>query len=76
MAHVQYIASTDEGKELGAVDLLFLYLINNKFKNIRYFDLGTSVEQGGKYLNEGLLFQKEGFGGRAVVYDTYEMEIK
>lgn len=76
VAHVQYIASTDEGKELGAVDLLFHYLINNKFKNIRYFDLGTSVEQGGKYLNEGLLFQKEGFGGRAVVYDTYEMEIK
>ena len=27
------------------------------------------------YLNEGLLFQKEGFGGRAVTYDIYKIDL-
>lgn len=75
VAHVQYIASTEEGRECGAVDYLFYQLINDVYKDKAYFDLGTSVENGGQYLNEGLLFQKEGFGGRAVIYDTYEMNI-
>ena len=42
---------------------------------VMYIDFGTSTEQGGTYLNEGLIKQKEGFGGRAVVYDTYELNI-
>ena len=37
-----------------------------------WLDLGTSNEDGGKYLNESLIYQKEGFGGRGVCYDTYE----
>ena len=45
------------------------------YKDIKYFDMGTSVEDGGSVLNEGLIFQKEGFGGRAVVYDTYKMDL-
>ena len=40
------------------------------------FDFGISTEQGGRYLNEGLIFQKEGFGARTVVYDTYELNIE
>ena len=27
----------------------------------------------GRYLNEGLIFQKEGFGGRTTVYQTWEI---
>ena len=75
VAHVQYIASTPEGRQYGAVDFLFYKLINEVYKDLTFFDLGTSVEDGGKYLNEGLLFQKEGFGGRAIMYDTYELDI-
>ena len=74
--HVQYIASTDRGRQCGAVDFLFDRLIHEHFRSKKYFDMGTSVEQGGWFLNEGLIFQKEGMGGRAVVYDMYELPIR
>ena len=73
VAHVQYIASGEEGRQYGALDLLFRHLINERYKQFDYLDLGTSNENGGRYLNEGLIHQKEGFGGRAVCYDTYEI---
>jgi len=73
VVHVQYIAASDKGKEYGALDLLFHYLINEKFKDTPYLDFGVSTENGGLILNEGLEFQKEGFGGRGVCYDSYEI---
>lgn len=75
VAHIQYIASSDQGKETGALDLLFRHLINERFKQMTYIDFGISTEQGGNLLNEGLIFQKEGFGARAVCYDSYEVEL-
>lgn len=75
VAHVQYIASTAEGRQKGALDFLFDYLIHVRYRDLPYFDLGTSVEDEGRILNEGLIFQKEGFGGRTIVYDTYQIEI-
>lgn len=71
VAHVQYIGSTPEGRNHGAVDLLFHHLTSHDYADMACFDFGTSVEEGGKVLNSGLIFQKEGFGGRAVMYDTY-----
>ncbi len=76
VAHVQYIASTPQGRESGALDFLFDYLIHTHYSQKHYFDLGTSVEEGGRVLNEGLIFQKEGFGGRAVMYDMYDISLK
>ena len=73
VAHVQYIAAGEEGREYGALDLLFRHLINERYKHLEFIDLGTSNEQGGHVLNHGLIFQKEGFGGRAVCYDTYNV---
>ena len=73
--HTQYISASPEGKENGALDLLFHHIINNRYKHCRYFDFGKSTEQGGKYLNSSLIFQKQGFGGRGVCYDTYEWEL-
>lgn len=75
VAHVQYIASNDEGRAFGALDLLFKHLLSERYRQMEYVDFGTSNEDGGRYLNEGLIFQKEGFGGRAVCYDTYEVDI-
>lgn len=75
VAHAQYIASTDYGRSVGALDGLFSHLITDVFATKRYFDFGISTEQGGRYLNEGLVFQKEGFGARAVVYDTYSIRL-
>jgi hypothetical protein len=74
-AHFQYIAASDEGCSMGALDMLISHLVENVYSCKRYIDFGTSTEQNGTYLNEGLIKQKEGFGGRAVVYDTYELNI-
>ena len=75
VAHAQYTASTPEGRKWGAIDYLYNHLIYEVFASHRYFDYGTSVEEGGRVLNESLLSQKEEFGGRAVVYDTYEINL-
>lgn len=75
VVHTQYISASEEGKQRHALDALFMQLIQQEYKNWDYFDFGTSNEEGGKVLNTSLIYQKEGFGGRAVVYDTYEWEI-
>lgn len=69
--HSQYIAASPQGKDIGALDLIFAHIIGNCHGFHRFFDFGKSTEQHGKYLNSSLIFQKEGFGGRAVCYDTY-----
>lgn len=71
--HCQYIASSPLGKESGALDLLFDRLIDEEFRNKKYFDFGTSNEDNGRYLNDKLIFYKEGFGARAICYDTYRI---
>ena len=76
VAHAQYIASTQVGRNVGALDLLFEELIKVFYANCRYFDFGISTEEQGKILNLGLINQKQGFGGRGIVHDFYEIEIK
>lgn len=72
---VQYISSNNEGRRAGALDLLFNELLNRIFSDMLYFDMGTSYENGGQSLNRNLIFQKEGFGGRGVVYETYSYKV-
>lgn len=81
--HVQYIATNSCGRQYGALDLLFAHLIEQFSAQYhassqtcpRYFDFGISTERGGQVLNHGLMHQKEGFGGRAICYDTYLVEL-
>jgi len=73
--HVQYISASETGKETGALDLLFDHLINIEFPHIPVFDFGHSTEEMGKILNENLIFQKEGFGGRGTVYEIYKYNL-
>lgn len=75
-AHAQYISANSSGKETGALDLLMDHLINNEFQNKKHFDFGISTEDQGKILNNGLLEWKEGFGGRSVSVDHYEISTK
>jgi len=70
--HTQYISATPDGKACGAIDLLFDHLINKVYTDYRYIDFGKSTSSDSADLNEQLIFQKEGFGARAVCYDTYE----
>lgn len=75
VAHAQYIASSECGREHGALDLIFAHLLEEIFRNKEWFDFGISNENGGRILNEGLVLQKEGFGGRPVCYDTYTIKL-
>ena len=65
-----------EGRNVGALDFIIDKLINEVYSNKKYFDFGISNEDGGRFLNTGLIAQKEGFGARAVVHDFYEFEVK
>ena len=76
VVHMQYSGTTEEGRRISALDYLYEELINNRFAGKEYFDFGTSVEDGGRYLNSGLIAYKERLGGRAVVYDTYTIDLK
>jgi hypothetical protein len=75
VAHAQYISASALGKESGALDLLFAHLIEQEYSTSHYFDFGISTEEGGKYLNNGLLSQKEGFGARGIIYETYRISL-
>lgn len=74
VAHCQYISKYDEQENLGSLDFLFEYLINNVFAHKRFFDFGISNENQGKILNSGLSYWKESFGANIVVHDFYEVE--
>lgn len=71
VAHAQYISASPEGRDCGALDLLFAELIQKEYQSVPWFDFGISTEEAGTVLNHGLIYQKEGFGGRGVCYDCY-----
>jgi hypothetical protein len=73
VAHCQYIAATDLGKKIGALDLLFTDLLEDVFTNKTYFDFGISNEEQGRFLNNGLIDFKEGFGARTFVHNFFEL---
>lgn len=73
--HAQYLANSETGRTVGALDYLIDALTDN-FSGTRYFDFGISTFDQGKSLNTGLCIQKEGFGARAIVHDFYELDIK
>lgn len=75
LVHTQYMAANNIARELGGLDLLIKILIDLYKDKKQYFDFGISTEDNGHYLNEGLIHQKEGFGGRAICYDWYEMKV-
>ena len=74
VVHTQYLANSDVGRTVGALDYLIDALID-EFRDIRYFDFGISTVDQGRVLNEGLCTHKEGYGARAIVHDFYEMDI-
>jgi hypothetical protein len=75
VAHAQYIAVGDAGRETGALDGLFDHLIELHAARSRYFDFGISNTDRGRVLNEGLMAQKEEFGASAVVHDVYRVSL-
>ena len=76
VAHAQYIAVSEAGRSLGALDGLFYLLIRHYAGNKCFFDFGLSTEECGRVLNEGLITQKEEFGGSSVMHDVYELDLR
>lgn len=74
--HTQYLANSNLGREIGGLDFLLDYLIKDVYNDKKYFDFGISNEDNGRFLNTGLIAQKEGFGAGVVVHDFYELDIK
>jgi len=72
VAHAQYGAVTEKGRQIGAQAFLFSSLIE-RYKDKRFFDFGISNEHEGRVLNHGLLEWKEGFGARCYAHDFYEI---
>jgi len=72
VVHTQYMAVSEQGRRLDALSLLLAELIETIYADRLYFTFGISSEQEGRELNGGLIAQKEYFGARAVVHDTYE----
>lgn len=75
VVHAQYICASSEGRDIGALDAVFSYLINDTYSAMKFFDFGISTEKAGTVLNEGLIAQKEGFGGRGVVHQFFEIDL-
>lgn len=73
LVHTQYLAANDLAREIGALDFVIFNLIEMYAPTKTWFDFGKSTEGDGTFLNEGLIAQKEGFGGRTVVYQTWRM---
>jgi hypothetical protein len=74
VSHAQYIASTAEGNDLSALDLVFAHCFDRaRERRARFFDFGTSNREEGWVLNEGLYRFKTEFGGGGAAYDQYEL---
>ena len=73
--HTQYMASTPEGKAIGALDFLLNHLLTEPYAGHRYLSFGVSTIDQGRTLNYGLIESKEAFGARSLVHDWYELAI-
>jgi len=73
--HAQYIATTQAGRDLGALDLLVHHLLGEVFVDRDWFSFGISTTDEGRELNVGLSRQKEMFGGHSVVFSQYRWDL-
>ena len=76
VAHTQYMANSQKGRKIGALDFINHELITNQFKEKEYYSFGISTEAQGKKLKSGLIQQKEMMGGRGITYDFYSIPLK
>lgn len=75
VARAQYSSASPLGKELGAIDIIYDRVINDDYHHLPYFEFGTSAMADSNAINESLVFQKEGFGGRGICFDRYEWDL-
>jgi hypothetical protein len=73
--HAQYIAASEAAYEVSALDAVFNAAIAEaEHSGALYFDFGTSNEENGEVLNDGLYRFKSEFGGGGVAHEFYEID--
>ncbi len=75
VVHTQYMAANETAREIGALDLTIATVMETYKDSKDWLDFGISTEDAGHILNEGLISQKEGFGGRTNIYQTWRIII-
>lgn len=74
--HPQYIASSETGYDVSALDTVFEHCIEAaQLKGKRWFDFGVSTEESGLVLNDGLYRFKSEFGAGGTVHEFYELNL-
>jgi Acetyltransferase (GNAT) domain len=77
VTHLQYMAASDEGMRAGAMDIVLERGIECAAEDgTRYFDFGTSMEDGGQGLQTSLQTFKASFGGGGVIHERYELPLR
>ena len=76
VVHAQYIASSEVGRDVSALDAVFEHCIEHaRQAGARFFDFGISTEDAGRVLNETLYKFKSEFGGGGVAHEFFELEL-
>jgi hypothetical protein len=74
--HMQYSASTEDGRTACATDLVMEHAISLAGKQgCRCFDFGTNTMDEGRSLGQDLYQFKISFGAGGLVYDHYELDL-
>lgn len=74
--HAQYIAASERGQELNALDCVFEACIARATETgARWFDFGICNEKQGWLLNDGLYRFKREFGGGGTVHEFYMLDL-
>ena len=76
VVHTQYMANSQQGRKIGALDYINHKLITEVFFQKQYYSFGISTENQGRDLNSGLIQQKEMMGGRGIAIDFYEISLQ
>jgi hypothetical protein len=74
--HMQYTATTDEGRAISATDLIMERGIDlARERGCRFFDFGVSMRDGGPDLDDQLYEFKVSFGAGGTTQDHYELDL-
>jgi len=75
VAHAQYTASSPKGRKLNAIDFLVYKLCTEFYGHMDYLNLGTSHEQLGKVVKEGLFYWKSNFGAVPFGHEHWRVDL-
>ena len=75
VVHCQYIASTEMGRKLRALDLLFPQLMEEVFAEKSGFSLGTAVLPETGLPDIGLIHWKESFGAKPIAVPYFRFDL-